>query len=186
MDSMPPATPSSRSPARIAASSMPTARTPDAQTLLMVSEETSLGIPALICAWREGIWPWPAWSSWPITTWSTWSGLISARSRAAAIALPPRSVASSDFSPPPSFPTGVRAADRITVLGITASLSCGSGGSGPILVRGAVRRTALEDPARGRRGVDLARHNPVQQLPDLGILLHRGLELPAHVVGRQR
>ena len=30
---------------------------PEAHTLLIVSEETSLGIPALICAWREGIWP---------------------------------------------------------------------------------------------------------------------------------
>ena len=55
IDSMPPATPTSRSPARIAASSIPTARTPEAQTLLIVSEETSFGIPALICAWRDGI-----------------------------------------------------------------------------------------------------------------------------------
>ena len=30
---------------------------PEAQTLLIVSEETSFGMPALICAWREGIWP---------------------------------------------------------------------------------------------------------------------------------
>jgi hypothetical protein len=28
---------------------------PDAQTLLIVSDETSFGIPALICAWRDGI-----------------------------------------------------------------------------------------------------------------------------------
>ena len=66
IDSMPPPTPTSRSPARIAASSMPAARMPDAQTLLIVSEETSFGMPALICAWREGIWPWPAWRTWPI------------------------------------------------------------------------------------------------------------------------
>ena len=38
---------------------------PEAQTLLIVSEGTSFGIPALICAWREGIWPWPACSTWP-------------------------------------------------------------------------------------------------------------------------
>ena len=68
IDSMPPPTPTSMSPARIAWSSMPTARMPDAQTLLIVSEETSFGIPALICAWREGIWPWPACSTWPMTT----------------------------------------------------------------------------------------------------------------------
>ena len=32
--------------------------------------------------------------------------------------VPPRSVASSDDRPPPSFPKGVRAVPRITVLGI--------------------------------------------------------------------
>ena len=57
IDSMPPPTPTSMSPARIAWSSIPTARMPDAQTLLIVSEETSFGIPALICAWRDGICP---------------------------------------------------------------------------------------------------------------------------------
>ena len=30
-------------------------RMPDAQTLLIVSDGTSFGMPALICAWREGI-----------------------------------------------------------------------------------------------------------------------------------
>ena len=43
--------------------------------MLIVSEETSFGMPALICAWREGIWPWPACSTWPITTCSTCSGV---------------------------------------------------------------------------------------------------------------
>ena len=41
---------------------------PDAQTLLIVSEGTSFGIPASIWAWREGIWPWPACSTWPKIT----------------------------------------------------------------------------------------------------------------------
>ena len=58
----------STSPARIAWSSTPTARMPEAQTLLIVSEETSFGIPASIWAWREGIWPCPACSTWPMTT----------------------------------------------------------------------------------------------------------------------
>ena len=58
----------SRSPARTAWSIIPTARTLDAQTLLIVSEVTSIGMPASICAWRDGIWPWPAWSTVPITT----------------------------------------------------------------------------------------------------------------------
>ena len=39
---------------------------PEAHTLLIVSEETSFGMPALIWAWREGIWPWPACRTWPI------------------------------------------------------------------------------------------------------------------------
>ena len=56
---MPPPTPTSTSPARIAWSSRTEARRPEAHTLLMVSLETSLGMPALIWAWREGIWPWP-------------------------------------------------------------------------------------------------------------------------------
>jgi hypothetical protein len=54
IDSMPPPTATSMSPARIAWSRMPTARMPDAQTLLTVSDGTSFGMPLLICAWREG------------------------------------------------------------------------------------------------------------------------------------
>ena len=48
MDSIPPPTAMSRSPARIAASMIPAERIPEAHTLLTVSEETSLGMPALI------------------------------------------------------------------------------------------------------------------------------------------
>ena len=91
---------------------------PLAQTLLTVSEETSFGIPPLICAWRLGIWPWPAWSTWPKTTCWTSSPFTSARSSAASIAFPPRSVASRGERPPPSFPNGVRAAPMIAVLGM--------------------------------------------------------------------
>ena len=40
----------------------------------------------MICAWREGIWPWPACSTWPMTTCSTCSGSTPARSSAALIA----------------------------------------------------------------------------------------------------
>src|SRR4051794_486114 len=119
MDSMPPPTPISTSPARIAWSRITVARRPLAQTLLIVSEETSFGIPALICAWREGIWPWPAWRTWPMTTWPTCSGSTPARSSAAWMAMAPSSVASMDERPPPILPTGVRAAPRITVLGMS-------------------------------------------------------------------
>ena len=50
IDSIPPPTARFRSPARTAWSIMPTARTLDAQTLLIVSEVTSIGMPASICA----------------------------------------------------------------------------------------------------------------------------------------
>src|SRR5687768_442990 len=116
--SMPPPTPTSRSPARIAWSRIPTPRIPLAHTLLTVSDETSFGMPPLICAWRLGICPWPACSTWPKTTCWTSSPFTSARSSAASIALPPRSVASSGERPPPSFPNGVRAAPMIAVLGM--------------------------------------------------------------------
>ncbi len=84
-------------------------------------------MPALICAWREGIWPWPACSTWPITTCSTCSGSTSARSSAASIAVPPSVVASSVDSPPPILPMGVRAEPRITVLGMGCRFSWSRG-----------------------------------------------------------
>ena len=115
---MPPVTATSVSPARIAMSAMPIERMPEAQTLLIVSEGTSLGIPPLIWAWREGIWPWPACRTWPKTTCSTCSGSTPERSSAASITLPPRSVASSEERAPPILPKGVRAVPRMTVLGI--------------------------------------------------------------------
>ena len=95
---------------------------PEAQTLLIVSEGTSFGIPASICAWREGIWPWPACSTWPKITCWTCSGSTSARSSAASIASPPSSVAPLEASAPPIFPNGVRAVPRITVWDIEAFL----------------------------------------------------------------
>ena len=82
----------------------------------MVSEETSFGIPALICAWREGICPWPACSTWPMITCCDLLGLdVGALERgldgdAAELGGVQRGEA------PPSLPTGVRAALRITVL----------------------------------------------------------------------
>ena len=123
IDSMPPPTPTSTSPARICASRIPTARMPEAQTLLIVSELTSFGIPALICAWREGIWPWPACRTWPMITCWTSSAATSARSSAALIAMPPSSVASSVDRPPPIFPIGVRALPRMTVVGMYVVVS---------------------------------------------------------------
>src|SRR3954447_10784026 len=118
---MPPPTPTWTSPARIAWSRSTVARRPEAQTLLIVSEETSFGMPARIWACREGIWPWPAWRTWPMMTCSTCSGSTCARSSAAVIAVPPSSVASTALRAPPILPMGVRAAPRMTVLGMPGS-----------------------------------------------------------------
>ncbi len=90
-------------------------RMPEAQTLLIVSDGTSRGIPAPTCAWRDGIWPWPACRTWPKITSSTCSRSISERSRAAPIASAPSSIASLAASAPPIFPNGVRAVPRMTV-----------------------------------------------------------------------
>src|SRR3954453_16875216 len=119
---MPPATATSRSPARTAASIIPAARTPEAHTLLIVSELTSIGIPAAICACREGLCPCPACSTVPITTCSTCSGATSARWSASRMATAPSSVAGSNDRPPPSLPMGVRAALRMTVRGMEKTL----------------------------------------------------------------
>ena len=68
IDSIPPVTTTSCSPARIIRSAISIARIDDAQTLLIVSAGTSFGIPAPIAACRAGAWPAPAWSTWPMIT----------------------------------------------------------------------------------------------------------------------
>ena len=93
IDSIPPPTATSRSPARTAGSIMPAARTLEAHTLLIVSEVTSLGMPASICAWREGIWPARPGAPGPSRRAATCSGATSARSSASRMAMPPSSVA---------------------------------------------------------------------------------------------
>ena len=54
MDSIPPVTITSWSPARIIVSAIWTARIEEAQTLLIVSAGVSFGSPAPIAAWRAG------------------------------------------------------------------------------------------------------------------------------------
>ena len=114
IDSMPPVTITSWSPARIIASAISTARIDDAQTLLIVSAPTSFGMPAPIAACRAGAWPTPACSTSPMITYSTSSGSRPARSSAALIAIAPSSGAWYEARPPPSFPNGVRAAETMT------------------------------------------------------------------------
>src|SRR5262245_4399797 len=114
MDSMPPVTTTSWLPARTMRSAISTARMDEAQTLLIVSAGTSLGIPAAIAAWRAGACPAPAWRTWPMIAYSTSPGSIPARSSPARIAIAPSSVAGCLPSPPPRRPNGVRTAETMT------------------------------------------------------------------------
>ena len=68
IDSMPPATTTSNSPARMSWSASAMASMPDRQTLLIVSAGTSIPMPALTAACRAVIWPAPACSTWPMIT----------------------------------------------------------------------------------------------------------------------
>ncbi len=68
IDSMPPATTISNSPARMSWSASAIASRPDRQTLLIVSAGTSMEMPPLTAACRAVIWPAPAWITWPMIT----------------------------------------------------------------------------------------------------------------------
>jgi hypothetical protein len=114
MDSMPPATATSYSPAWIALPASMTARIPEPQTLCTVTHGTLSGIPAPSDAWRAGAWPIPAWSTLPMITCSTSSGRTPARESAQRIAAEPRAGAGRDESLPRKLPIGVRTAERIT------------------------------------------------------------------------
>src|SRR5439155_19440971 len=123
IDSMPPVTTTSTSPARTIESAISIARIDEAQTLLIVSAGTSIGRPAPIEAWRAGAWPAPPCSTWPMITYSTSFGSSPIRSNAALIACEPSSVASQSLSPPPSLPNGVRTAETITERAIEERLA---------------------------------------------------------------
>src|SRR5262245_28929031 len=116
MDSMPPATASSYSPARMALDASMTARIPEPQTLCSVMQGTLTGIPAPRAAWRAGAWPMPAWRTLPRMTCSTDDASTPARSRAPRIAMDPSAGADREDSFPRKDPTGVRAAERMTVF----------------------------------------------------------------------
>src|SRR4029453_9408006 len=114
MDSMPPATTTSNSPARINWSARAMASMPDRHTLLIVSAGVVIGMPAATAAWRAVICPVPACSTCPMITYCTWSGATPDRSRAALIASPPRAVAGRVLRLPSRRPMGVRAPLTIT------------------------------------------------------------------------
>ena len=106
---MPPATTTSASPERIIWSARWMAYSPERQTLLTVRAGTPMGMPAFTAACRAGFCPWPACSTCPITTWSTVSAGTPERPRAAAIAMPPSSIAEHPARALPILPMGVRA-----------------------------------------------------------------------------
>ena len=68
IDSMPPATTISTSPARISWSAIAMALSPERHTLLMVIDGTLIEIPPATAALRAGFWPAPARMTWPMIT----------------------------------------------------------------------------------------------------------------------
>ena len=68
IDSMPPATTTSTSPARISWSAIAIALRPERHTLLIVIDGTFIGMPPLMAAVRAGFCPAPAWMTWPMIT----------------------------------------------------------------------------------------------------------------------
>ncbi len=114
MDSIPPATATSYSPAWMALPTSITARMPEPHTLWTVTQGTVFGTPAPSEACRAGACPIPAWRTLPKTTCSTSPGATPARASAALMATDPRAGAGSEESLPRNEPTGVRAAERIT------------------------------------------------------------------------
>src|SRR4051794_20502896 len=115
IDSIPPVTTTSTSPARIIESAISTARIEDAHTLFTVSAGTSIGSPAATAACRAGAWPAPAWSTWPMITYSTSLPSRPTRSSAERMTTEPSSVAERFAKPPPRRPNGVRTAETMTV-----------------------------------------------------------------------
>ena len=79
IDSWPPATTTSYSPARTSIAACVIALIPDRQSLLIVIALTVIGMPAFTADWRAGPCPSPAWSTCPMITCWTWSGLTPAR-----------------------------------------------------------------------------------------------------------
>src|SRR4051794_19132010 len=155
IDSMPPVTTTSTSPARIIESAISTARMDDAQTLFTASAGTSIGSPAAIAACRAGAWPAPAWSTWPMITYSTSLPSSPMRSSAARMTTEPSSVAERSLRPPPRRPNGVRTAETMTVR-LT-----------PLNLVGSVDRAVVQHEAAvvvvDRDDVELAQHVGAEQ-----------------------
>src|SRR5689334_9526592 len=123
IDSMPPATATSRSPVAMPCAASITALRPDPQTLLMVSAATAFGNPPRSAACRAGACPTPALTTLPMMHSSTTAASMPARRTASRTTRAPRSGALKSFRPPRNFPVGVRTAltitaSRMSLLGI--------------------------------------------------------------------
>jgi hypothetical protein len=106
MLSMPPPTPTSTSPARMAWSSSAVARTPDAQTLLTVSDETSFGMPGRDLGLARGDLALAGLQHLPHDDVVDLLGLDAGPLERRRMAMPPSSVAGRDARLPPIFRSG--------------------------------------------------------------------------------
>ena len=116
MDSTPPATIKSASPAMTACAASATAFKPDPHTLLTVNEGTASGIPAAMAACRAGFMPPPACSTLPIMTSSMSALSMPLRWIAPSMTTRPSSLAGTSLSAPPKAPMAVRTPLTITAL----------------------------------------------------------------------
>src|SRR6059036_1286717 len=114
IDSMPPATATSMSPAATACAASMTAFRPEPHTLLIVSAATCSGSPPRSAACRAGFWPSPAETTLPMMHSSTIAGSRPARRTASATTSAPSWGAVNALSAPKNLPVGVRTALTMT------------------------------------------------------------------------
>ncbi len=122
MLSMPPAATMLLSPVRICCAASATERRPEPHSWLTLKAVFSSGMPAPRAAWRAGPMPSPAARIWPRISSSTSAGETPARWKAPCTATMASSCAGSELSVPLKLPTGVRAADAITMSSMIFSL----------------------------------------------------------------
>jgi hypothetical protein len=120
MFSMPPATMTSCSPARMELAASMTDFSPEPHTLLTLSEPISGLRPAFMAAWRVGFWPTPAESTMPIM--HSWMSFDSSPAllTLSFITAEPKSGEGTSFNVPPNFPMAVRQALNMTASFVIA------------------------------------------------------------------
>ena len=115
MLSWPPAITILLSPVRICCAPSATARSPEPQSWLMPNAVLLSGMPASSAALRAGFCPCAAVSTWPRIASSISAPSSLARDRAAWIATVPSTWAGTLPNAPLKLPTGVRAAETMTM-----------------------------------------------------------------------